>query len=201
MPALEVWYTHAQASAVQARLRSELDKSPRRNLKRAMAKARTKDNLGAMNRFAGMSGGQPQIVADPPLIVPIRDLVDDQTERDDIEQGLCDVIVAYRASLEPERRVLLDRYRLIDFARKVVGVGSVGTRSRMALLIAVSDIFLGWVRVVSPRIRSRRTIGEHHPRAAEPLELRGRGRAWRRASTWASDQVASVTTMNLVCPP
>jgi uncharacterized protein (DUF2252 family) len=72
MPALEVWYTHAEAGAVQARLRSELDKSPRRNLKRAMAKARTKDNLGAMNRFAGMSGGQPQIVADPPLIVPIR---------------------------------------------------------------------------------------------------------------------------------
>jgi hypothetical protein len=79
--------------------------------------------------------------------VPIRDLVDDQTERDDIEQGLREVIVAYRASLEPERRVLLDRYRLIDFARKVVGVGSVGTRAWMALLIAVSDIFLGWVRV------------------------------------------------------
>jgi uncharacterized protein (DUF2252 family) len=191
MPALEVWYTHAEATAVQARLRSELDKSRRRNLKRAMAKARTKDNLGAMSRFAGMSGGRPQIVADPPLIVPIRDLVDDQSERDDIEQGLRDVIVAYRESLEPERRVLLDRYRLVDFARKVVGVGSVGTRSWMALLIgdhegdplflqakeagksvleefttpseyancgqrvvvgqrlmqAVSDIFLGWVRV------------------------------------------------------
>ena len=60
MPALEVWYTHAEASAVQARLRSELDKSPRRNLKRAMAKARTKDNFGAMNRFAGMSGANPR---------------------------------------------------------------------------------------------------------------------------------------------
>ncbi len=191
MPALEVWYTHAEATAVQARLRSELDKSRRRNLKRAMAKARAKDNLGAMNRFAGTLEGQPQIIADPPLIVPIRDLVDDQKEREEIEQGLRDMITAYRATLEPERRVLLDRYRLIDFARKVVGVGSVGTRSWMALLIgdherdplflqakeagrsvleefttpseydncgqrvvvgqrlmqAVSDIFLGWVRV------------------------------------------------------
>ena len=191
MTALEVWYTHAEATAVQARLRGELDKSPRRNLERTVAKARAKDNLGAMSRFAGMVEGQPQIIADPPLIVPIRDLVDDQTGREDIEQGLRDMIAAYRATLEPERRVLLDRYRLIDFARKVVGVGSVGTRSWMALLIgdherdplflqakeagrsvleefttpseydncgqrvvvgqrlmqAVSDIFLGWVRV------------------------------------------------------
>src|SRR6478672_5655252 len=159
MPALEVWYAHAEATEVQARLRHELDKSRRRNLKRTMAKARTKDNLGAMNRFAGTVDGQPRIIADPPLIVPIG--------------------------------VLLDQYRLIDFARKVVGVGSVGTRSWMALLIgdnerdplflqakeagpsvleefttpsefdncgqrvvvgqrlmqAVSDIFLGWVRV------------------------------------------------------
>ena len=112
-------------------------------------------------------------------------------QREEVEQGLRDIIAAYRATLEPERRVLLDQYRLIDFARKVVGVGSVGTRSWMALLIgdneqdplflqakeagpsvleafttpsefdncgqrvvvgqrlmqAVSDIFLGWVRV------------------------------------------------------
>ena len=77
-----------------------------------MAKARAKDNLGAMSRFAGMVEGQPQIIADPPLIVPIRDLVDDQTGREDIEHGLRDMIAAYRATLEPERRVLLDRYRL-----------------------------------------------------------------------------------------
>jgi uncharacterized protein (DUF2252 family) len=191
MPALEVWYAHAEATEIQARLHDELDKPRRRNLQRAMAKARTKDNLGAMNRFAGMRDGQPQIIADPPLIVPIGDLLDDETERAEIEQGLRDIITAYRATLEPERRVLLDQYRLIDFARKVVGVGSVGTRSWMALLIgdnerdplflqakeagpsvleefttpsdfdncgqrvvvgqrlmqAVSDIFLGWVRV------------------------------------------------------
>ena len=191
MPTLEVWYAHAEATEIQARLRNELDKSRRRNLKRTMAKARTKDNLGAMNRFAGVVDGQPQIIADPPLIVPIRDLLDDQTVREDIEQGLRDMISAYGATLEPERRVLLDQFRLIDFARKVVGVGSVGTRSWMALLIgdnerdplflqakeagpsvleafttpsafdncgqrvvvgqrlmqAVSDIFLGWVRV------------------------------------------------------
>ncbi len=191
MPALKVWYAHAEATEVQARLRNELDKSRRRNLKRTMAKARTKDNLGAMNRFAGMLDGQPRIIADPPLIVPLGDLLDDQMQREEVEQGLRDIIAAYRATLEPERRVLLDQYRLIDFARKVVGVGSVGTRSWMALLIggneqdplflqakeagpsvleafttpsefdncgqrvvvgqrlmqAVSDIFLGWVRV------------------------------------------------------
>jgi len=130
-------------------------------------------------------------LADPPLVVPVGDLLEDQVQREEVEQGLRDIIAAYRATLEPERRVLLDQYHLIDFARKVVGVGSVGTRSWMALLIgdnerdplflqakeagpsvleefttpsefdncgqrvvvgqrlmqAVSDIFLGWVRV------------------------------------------------------
>ena len=195
--ALEVWYAHADEDAIKARVDEAASRGrsgrslDRKRAARTMAKARTKDNLGALGRFAGDQDGRPEIVADPPLIVPLRDLVEeghDPAERRDWLQGLID---AYRSTLEPERRVLLDQYRLVDFARKVVGVGSVGTRSWMALLLgdherdplflqakqagpsaleqfvgpseydnagqrvvvgqrlmqAVSDIFLGWMRV------------------------------------------------------
>jgi uncharacterized protein (DUF2252 family) len=194
--ALEVWYAHADETAIKARFEEaargrKLGARYRKRAARTMAKARTKDNLGALGRFAGGQDGRPEIVADPPLIVPIRDLVEDGTDPDELQEQLQGLLDAYRSTLEPERRVLLDQYRLADFARKVVGVGSVGTRSWMALLIgdherdplflqakeagpsaleqfvgpseydnagqrvvvgqrlmqAVSDIFLGWVRV------------------------------------------------------
>ena len=197
--ALEVWYAHADEDAIKARFEEagrgrsgrKLDASQRKRAARTMAKARTKDNLGALGRFAGGQDGRPAIVADPPLIVPIRDLVEDGTDPAELQEQLQGLIDTYRSTLEPERQVLLDQYRLADFARKVVGVGSVGTRSWMALLLgdherdplflqakeagpsaleqfvapseydnagqrvvvgqrlmqAVSDIFLGWVRV------------------------------------------------------
>ena len=182
MPALEVWYAHAEATEVQARLRNELDKSRRRNLKRTMAKARTKDNLGAMSRFAGMLDGQPRIIADPPLIVPLGDLLDDQMQREEVEQGLRDIIAAYRATLEPERRVLLDQYRLVDFARKVVGVGVVGTRSWMALLLGDNErdpLFLQ-AKEAGP------SVLEAVRRAQRVRQLRPAGR--RRAAAHAGGQ-------------
>jgi uncharacterized protein (DUF2252 family) len=189
--ALEVWYAHADVAAVQETFGRQLNNASRKKLSRALAKARTKDNLGALGRFAGLKDGLPKIIADPPLIVPIDDLVPDGTALAELETQLRGILRAYRISLEPERRALLDRYRLVDFARKVVGVGSVGTRSWMALMLggdesdalflqakeagtsvleefvgpsehdnagqrvvvgqrlmqAVSDIFLGWVRV------------------------------------------------------
>ena len=74
-------------------------------------------------------GALPRIVADPPLITPIRDLVGEGPVGAEVERGLRDILSSYRASLEPERRALLDQYRLVDMARKVVGVGSVGTRA------------------------------------------------------------------------
>ena len=94
-----------------------------------------KDNLGALDRFVGVDAGRARIVDEPPLIVPLRELVGEGMDPEEVERQLRGVLDSYRATLEPERRVLLDRYRLADFARKVVGVGSVGTRSHMALLL------------------------------------------------------------------
>jgi uncharacterized protein (DUF2252 family) len=130
---LEVWYAHAEASAIQQRFELQLSTARRRTLSRALAKARTRDNLGTLDRFAGVDGGKPTIIGDPPLIVPVRDLVGAPV--DEVLRQLRGMLDSYRETLEPERRILLDRYELADFARKVVGVGSVGTRSWMALLL------------------------------------------------------------------
>jgi uncharacterized protein (DUF2252 family) len=130
---LEVWYAHAEASAIQQRFEPQLGSARRRALSRALAKARTKDNLGTLDRFVGVDGGKPAIIGDPPLIVPVRELVGAPV--DEVLRQLRGMLDSYRETLEPERRILLDRYELADFARKVVGVGSVGTRSWMALLL------------------------------------------------------------------
>jgi uncharacterized protein (DUF2252 family) len=130
---LEVWYAHAEASAIQQRFEPQLGSARRRTLARALAKARTKDNLGTLDRFVGVDGGKPAIIGDPPLIVPVRELVGAPV--DEVLRQLRGMLDSYRETLEPERRILLDRYELADFARKVVGVGSVGTRSWMALLL------------------------------------------------------------------
>ncbi|GAA4538720.1 DUF2252 domain-containing protein [Pseudonocardia xishanensis] len=132
--ALDVWYTPADVDDVRRRFKHEIrgDRAPR--LEKTLAKARTRDNLGALARFAGGSAAEPRIIAEPPLIVPVSDLTETASAAE-VWANLHTVVRAYRESLEHERRVLLDRYRLVDMARKVVGVGSVGTRSWMLLLL------------------------------------------------------------------
>jgi uncharacterized protein (DUF2252 family) len=190
MDPLDVWYSHADLARIEALTKGSLSARQRRTIERTVAKAHTKDNMGALARFASVQDGVPRLTAEPPLVVPIRDLWGGTAEAEETAEGLRQLLNNYRDTLEPERRVLLDRYRLVDMARKVVGVGSVGTRSWMLLLAddalhplflqakeagpsaleqfvgasehdnggkrvvvgqrlmqAVSDIFLGWVRV------------------------------------------------------
>jgi uncharacterized protein (DUF2252 family) len=193
MSALDVWYQYADIDRIQTLTDASLKARQKKVLARSVAKAHTRDNLGALARFATVQDGIARLNAEPPLVVPIRDLLGDQRELQEMEDMLQYLVRVYRETLEPERRVLLDRYRLVDMARKVVGVGSVGTRSWMLLLLedgneplflqakeagpsvlevfvgesefdnsgqrvvvgqrlmqAVSDIFLGWVRVQAP---------------------------------------------------
>ena len=138
MSTLDVWYARADLDTVRSMTDLRLKDRQREDLGRTVAKARTKDNLGALGRFASVVDGVTRLKAEPPLIVPIRDLFD-ASEARALEGQLRQLLLAYRATLEPERRVLLDQYRLVDVARKVVGVGSVGTRSWMLLLLGDSD--------------------------------------------------------------
>jgi uncharacterized protein (DUF2252 family) len=135
MDALSVWYAHADMARMAALTTVRLTGRQRKVMARSAAKARTKDNLGALSRFATVDDGPPRLNAEPPVIVPVRDLVGSAAEREIIEQRLRVLLSTYAESLPRERRLLLDRYRLVDMARKVVGVGSVGTRSWMLLLL------------------------------------------------------------------
>jgi uncharacterized protein (DUF2252 family) len=135
MDALQVWYAHADIARIQSLARTRLAGRQRKVLARNIAKARTRDSLGALARFASVGDGDARLNAEPPLVVPLRDLVGSKKELTRTEHRLRDLLRAYGETLPPERRRLLDRYRLVDMARKVVGVGSVGTRSWMLLLL------------------------------------------------------------------
>jgi len=103
-------------------------------------KAHSKDSTKALNRLARRVDGRFQIVSDPPLVVRIDELADEQgMSSEQLESWLHERFRHYRHSLEPDRRHLVDTYRIVDLARKVVGVGSVGTRCWIALLLGKDD--------------------------------------------------------------
>lgn len=135
MPALEVWYAVADVEGVLARVQQQLTAKGHQQVTRGMAKARTRDNLGAMSRFGTVVGGTPHIVADPPLVVPLHDLMRHRKDRRGVEEMVDGLLNGYRDTLTPDLRRLFDQYRLVDIAHKVVGVGSVGTRCWMLLFI------------------------------------------------------------------
>ena len=97
-----------------------------------------KDSTRAFAKLAQRVDGQPRIAADPPLIVPLRDMLP-ADEAADFEARMRALIAAYRATLPADRRVLLDRFRFADMAHKVVGVGSVGTRAWILLMLGRDD--------------------------------------------------------------
>ena len=139
MTELDVWYASADADAVRKRLKPEIrDSRGRRALAQSLAKAHTRDSIQALDRMTYRDNGDLRITADPPLIVPLRDLISLDDE-DDLEERFRKLISQYRRSLRADLRLLLERYRFRDMARKVVGVGSVGTRCWVVLLTGRDD--------------------------------------------------------------
>ena len=136
MSAMAVWYARASISDLQSLLRSQASKSQVRRFDQTVAKGARKDNSRAFAKLVVTSGGQPRIRADPPLIVPLDDLGDHIGGRrlaHDAHELLSSR--SYLNSLPDDRRRLLGRYRVSDIASKVVGVGSVGTRCWVVLLL------------------------------------------------------------------
>jgi uncharacterized protein (DUF2252 family) len=105
----------------------------REAFRRNLAKTQAKDRMRALSKLTREVDGELRIVSEPPLIVPMGELVDET--QDDVEARVLEVLAAYRDTLSEDRRVLLDSYRFVDAALKVVGVGSVGTRAFIALLL------------------------------------------------------------------
>jgi uncharacterized protein (DUF2252 family) len=134
MKDLDVWYAHIDIELVAEELGPQLRSRTVRRTQREIAKAHTKDSMSAFSKLTHEVDGAARIRAEPPLIVPIEDLVDG-SDRDELLDALHGMFGSYRETLEQDRRVLLDRFKLADFARKVVGVGSVGTRAWIALML------------------------------------------------------------------
>jgi uncharacterized protein (DUF2252 family) len=131
---LDVWYARLDVSEIERDTRQLREKKAAKNIARGVAKARTKDSLKAFAKLTETVDGERRIVADPPLIVPIDDLLAEDEVRD-ATQELRDLLRLYRRTLQGDRRRLLESFRYVHFARKVVGVGSVGTRCWIMLLL------------------------------------------------------------------
>ncbi|TQN46437.1 uncharacterized protein (DUF2252 family) [Humibacillus xanthopallidus] len=192
MRTLDVWYAHIDVDTVFEELKGSITKKQQARTTANIAKARTRDSMQAFTKLTREVDGQRRLVSDPPLIVRVEELVPAGSGRDNIHDELSGLIRSYRRTLETDRRELVESYRYVDAARKVVGVGSVGTRAWILLLLgrdeqdplllqakeaqesvlerflgkskyansgqrvvagqrlmqAVSDIFLGWQRVI-----------------------------------------------------
>jgi uncharacterized protein (DUF2252 family) len=153
MGTLAIWYAHldedqvmtgtrraaAEASKTgkgkKARRETKVAKRAEKTAQKTIAKARTRDSLQALSKLGELVDGQYRIVSQPPIVVPMRDLEGTYgLSREEMERVLREQFRAYRATLRDDQRQLLERFQLVDMARKVVGVGSVGTRAFIGLL-------------------------------------------------------------------
>ncbi|MGA3217933.1 MAG: DUF2252 domain-containing protein [Acidimicrobiales bacterium] len=133
MPILDVWYSRFDVEAVLAELRSEMPRKAVRQTEAHLAKARARDSTQAVAKLAKVVDGQRRIVSDPPLIVPIEELAGD-IDVDEIYRFIAALALEYTQTLPADRRRLAERFKLSRLARKVVGVGSVGTETWVLLM-------------------------------------------------------------------
>ncbi|BCY08997.1 DUF2252 domain-containing protein [Actinoplanes sp. L3-i22] len=134
----QVWYAQLDVDHLLDRLSSTLTAEQMASTKAMMDKARTRNSAQAMAKLSAVVAGERRIVATPPVVVPVEDLLPDASA-DQLFDAMQDLLEGYGRSLSPDRRLLLGQYRLVHMARKVVGVGSVGTRSWVLLMIGRDD--------------------------------------------------------------
>jgi uncharacterized protein (DUF2252 family) len=135
MTNLDVWYAHADMDDLRQQFASELKARQRKAVDKGLTKARTRDSMQEVAKLTHIVDGQPRIISDPPLLVPIDELIPGQTDRKALVSQLTDLVARYRRTLETDRRYLLEQFEFADMARKVVGVGSVGTRCWIVLML------------------------------------------------------------------
>ena len=157
MPTMDIWYAHLDEDEVMGAIRStvaetkkgdkggkkgkkdgkeqKLAKLAEKRAEKNAAKAHTRDSLQALSKLGELVDGQYRIVSQPPVIVPARDLAATfSLSPDEVMPVIQEQFRQYRATLQEDRRRLLERFEIVDAARKVVGVGSVGTRAFIVLL-------------------------------------------------------------------
>jgi uncharacterized protein (DUF2252 family) len=139
MSNLEVWYFHVDAAKVLADIvaaavsGSKQQQKMAANATKIVDKALTKDSMRALDKLTHVVDGERRIISDPPLLVPVDELYP-ELQSDRVIELFRDILRRYRQTLSTDRRHLLEQYRFVEMARKVVGVGSVGTRAWVILL-------------------------------------------------------------------
>jgi uncharacterized protein (DUF2252 family) len=130
---LEVWYAHLDIEQAIREFRSQMKAKGFTEAEKTLAKAHTRDSTQALRKLTTVVEGRRRIISDPPIIVPLEELFAD-VEASALYEQVRAVLGKYRRTLQSDRRHLLEQFTLVQAARKVVGVGSVGTRARILLM-------------------------------------------------------------------
>ncbi len=136
MSNIDVWYARVDLDLVEKMFSPRMAAKDRKVVARNLAKARTRDSMQAFGKLCGEVDGQIRIIADPPLVMPVSHLRPEQRDELGFEAQLDEMLGRYGGTLNGAHRILFRRYQLVNLARKVVGVGSVGTRCWIFLFTA-----------------------------------------------------------------
>ena len=139
---LDVWYAHFDVDELRAKVSVDLDAKSAKAADKVIARAKGKNSARAIRKLTEVVDGQLRIISEPPLIVPIRDLVArsskkklaERFDEEKLERLMRTILSEYRATLPPDKQNLVKQYKAVDIAHKVVGVGSVGTRAWIVVL-------------------------------------------------------------------
>jgi len=134
MSSIDVWYSQVQMSSLMQEFENRPDEEDTEMIRKTMSKAFAKNHEKAVAKFTEVKNGKRRFVNNPPLIIPIENLSLPSINASELNRTIRRFLVQYMQSLPRERRVLIEQYRILDIAAKVVGVGSVGTRCWIVLL-------------------------------------------------------------------
>ena len=172
---MDVWYAHLDVDDAISEFRSQFKAKRFKATEKMVAKARTQDSMRALGKLTTEVGGQRRIISDPPLIEPVEEIFPDM-QADQIYKLIGEVLGKYRRTLQSDRKHLLEYFTLVQVARKVVGVGSVGTRAWIALMDgADGDRTAVPAGQGGPAVRARRLL------RAQPVPQPGRAGRRRAA--------------------
>jgi uncharacterized protein (DUF2252 family) len=135
---LDVWYARLDLDEIQEMLAAQMKPGEAKRFEKNVAKAQTQDSLKAFKKLVEVVDGRPRLVGDPPFIVPLADLLPD-LQRHQVDDALRALLQSYRRSLQGDHRHLVEGFHFVDAARKVVGVGSVGTRAWIVFMVGSDD--------------------------------------------------------------
>jgi uncharacterized protein (DUF2252 family) len=154
---LAVWYARADVKEIRQQFEAQMTSRQRASVDKAVTKAQTRDSMQALAKLTAMKGGRLRIIADPPLVVPVDDLLPADVTRSEFEEQIKGLLASYRRTLQQDRRLLLEQFEFTDMAHKVVGVGSVGTRCWIVLMLGrdQNDPLFLQVKEAQPSVLAR----------------------------------------------